>query len=461
MAADRRLARAALVALLVVAPAPVVAQARPDLVRAEQATPDPSQPELTVRAAAGGARSVAVWTAATALGPGRFVNAGDLAPALGGTAQLRGDRATVVVAGITVEVTDGVPFARVAGREVPLAVAPRVADGRALLPLQLVVEALPAASSALRFDLTARQLSVLRVAASRAGDAPPVAELPAPSVTLPSIVGTGAAAHSAAAPAPSGPVAVLAGPRRTVVVDAGHGGPDAGMRGPVNAAAGGPLVVEKDVTLGVARELRSALMARGVDVVLTRDTDSLIALGDRGRIANARRGDLFVSVHVNAANPGWRDPAAARGFETYFLSDAKTEDARQVAARENESVRFEAAVGAAESADPLRFIISDLAQNEHVRASYQLARSVQRRLARVHPGPNRGVHQAGFKVLVTASMPAVLVETGFGTNPEDGAYLTSARGQRELAEAIADAVVEHLARYGGAHGAAGRAGPVP
>jgi N-acetylmuramoyl-L-alanine amidase len=216
------------------------------------------------------------------------------------------------------------------------------------------------------------------------------------------------------------------------------------MRGPV--IDGEPLT-EKVVTLGVARALRDALAARGVDVVMTRTRDTLIALADRGRIANARRGDLFVSVHVNAANPGWRDPSSARGFETYFLSDARTEDARQVAERENESVRYEAVAAAGD--DPLRFIVSDLAQVRVLRESSRLAATVQRRMARVHPGPNRGVHQAGFKVLVTASMPAVLVETGFGSNPGDAAFLASDSGQRQIAEAIADAIVEHLGRYAG------------
>jgi N-acetylmuramoyl-L-alanine amidase len=242
--------------------------------------------------------------------------------------------------------------------------------------------------------------------------------------------------------------------RRTVVIDAGHGGPDTGMRGQV---VGGVVLTEKDVTLDVARSLRDALTARGVDVVMTRTRDTLVALADRGRIANARRGDLFVSVHVNAANPAWREPAAARGFETYFLSDARTEDARQVAERENESVRFEAV--APTDGDPLRFIVSDLAQNAHLRESSRLAATVQRRLARVHPGPNRGVHQAGFKVLVTASMPAVLVELGFGSNPAEAAYLVSEHGQRQVADAIADAVIEHLGRYAGAR-AGGAAGSV-
>ncbi|HEY0779204.1 MAG TPA: N-acetylmuramoyl-L-alanine amidase, partial [Gemmatirosa sp.] len=151
------------------------------------------------------------------------------------------------------------------------------------------------------------------------------------------------------------------------------------------------------------------------------------------------------SVHVNAANPGWRDPAAARGFETYFLSDARTEEARQVADRENASTRFETQATTAN--DPLRFVMSDLASNAHLRESSRLAADVQTRLERVHPGPNRRVHQAGFKVLVTAAMPAVLVEVGFGSNPDDAAYIASARGRHELAEAIAGAVSDFLARY--------------
>ena len=194
------------------------------------------------------------------------------------------------------------------------------------------------------------------------------------------------------------------------------------------------------------------LRARGVEIVYTRTRDTLIALSDRGRIANQAKGDLFLSIHVNAANPSWRNPAGTRGFETYFLSEARTSEARDVAARENESVRYEARA-ASDASDPLRFIVSDLAQNEYLRVSQRLAQAVQRRLGRVHPAPSRGVQQAGFKVLVTASMPAVLVEVGYGSNPADAAYITGATGQRAIAGAIADATVEHLARYGGARGA--------
>jgi N-acetylmuramoyl-L-alanine amidase len=180
--------------------------------------------------------------------------------------------------------------------------------------------------------------------------------------------------------------------------------------------------------------------------VYTRTKDTLIALADRGRIANQSNGDVFISIHVNAANPHWRDPAAARGFETYFLAEAKTEDARRVEEMENESVRFEAST-VVPADDPLNFILSDMIQNEHLRESSDLAGIVQRHLALVHPGPSRGVKQAGFRVLVTAFMPAVLVEIGFGTNAAEAELLASSVKQRAMARAIADATTEYLGRY--------------
>src|SRR5206468_10513501 len=129
----------------------------------------------------------------------------------------------------------------------------------------------------------------------------------------------------------------------------------------------GPRIFEKNITLAVAKRLGDNLRARGIDVVYTRTTDTLIALSDRGRIANKAGGDLFISVHVNAANPTWKDPGAARGFETYFLAEAKTEDARRVERMENESVQFEDGAGRAARDDALGFILSDMAQNEHLR----------------------------------------------------------------------------------------------
>jgi N-acetylmuramoyl-L-alanine amidase len=230
---------------------------------------------------------------------------------------------------------------------------------------------------------------------------------------------------------------------RRVVVDAGHGGVDPGMSGPIGRRW---KIREKDITLQVSRRLATALRDRGLEVVMTRNADTLIDLHDRGRIANEKQGDLFISVHVNAANPHWKHPGAARGFETYFLAEAKTEDAKRVERMENEAVRFETDAEAS-SGDPLSFIINDMAQNEHLRESSDLASVIQARLGKVEPGPSRGVKQAGFLVLTTAYMPAVLVEIGFGTNPADATFMKSPTHQREIANAIADAAVEYLEHY--------------
>ena len=215
------------------------------------------------------------------------------------------------------------------------------------------------------------------------------------------------------------------------------------MSGPIGAPR---KIYEKNITLAVAKELRAALAQRDIQVVMTRTTDTLIALGDRGRIANRAKADLFLSVHVNAANPRWNNPGGARGFETFFLAEAKTEDERRVAAMENEAIRFETDADVTRD-DPLGFIMRDMAQNEHLRESGRLAELIQAGMKQVHPGPSRGVKQAGFRVLVTAFMPAVLVEIGFGTNKLEAQYMTDTDRQRELASTLADAVVRYLEQY--------------
>ena len=238
--------------------------------------------------------------------------------------------------------------------------------------------------------------------------------------------------------------------RPLVVVDAGHGGPDRGMKGTTTSRR---QVHEADITLSVAKKLREALVARAVDVLMTRSTDTLIALRDRGSIANEAGATLFLSIHVNAANPRWRNPRTARGFETYFLSDAKTEDDRYVAEMENDADRFLGDVSA-EPGNPLALVLGDMLQNAHLRESSELAATVQAALRPIHPsGNNRGVKQAGFAVLIAAHMPAVLVEIGFGSNPSEATWLASAKGQQALAEAIARSTIKYLddyARRGGA-----------
>src|SRR5207247_6947078 len=182
-------------------------------------------------------------------------------------------------------------------------------------------------------------------------------------------------------------------------------------------------LVDKDIALAVGRLLRAELTRRGITASLTRQTDTLIDLADRGAVCREACA-LFVSIHVNAMPPGRRGERVS-GVETYFLSDAKTEDQERVAKMENEALRFETETPAG-APGPLGYILRDLQLNEYLRESARLAELVQERVAVVHPGGDRGVQQAGFMVLTTARRPAILVETGFATNATDGAFLASA-----------------------------------
>ena len=342
-------------------------------------------------------------------------------------------RYTVAIGGLSVTVLLESPYLEHGGKIYPLTIAPFIDGGELYLPLQLFSEYVAKlAPAAFKYTTVTRQL---QYAAAVQPSAPVVASS---SPRSPPAAGTTAKA------AP--PRSTTSPPRRIkrrVVVDAGHGGPDNGMTGPIGSRNKVP---EKTITLAVARQLRDALTARGVEVIMTRTTDTLIALHDRGRIANAKSGDLFISIHVNGPNLRWRNPQRVRGFETFFLAEAKTEDEQRVADMENASVRFETEAEATKG-DPLSFIIADMAQNEHLRESLELATLIQGEIASFHPGTNRGVKQANFAVLRTSYMPAVLVEIGFGSNPEESRFMTTPARQKQIAAAIADAAVAYLANY--------------
>jgi N-acetylmuramoyl-L-alanine amidase len=333
----------------------------------------------------------------------------------GGWEALPEGRWRLTLHGAAIHLTPGSAFAALDTTTLPLLEPMRVVDGAPLVPLQLFSEILPRLELGVAWDRTHAELRAMPTLVRR----PPTAV--AVATTSPGL-----------------------SRRYTVVVDPGHGGKDPGMKGPVIE---GVAFSEARVTLEVSRRLQAALEARGIRVVMTRTRDTLIALRDRGPIANRANGDLFLSVHVNAANPKWSNPTGARGFETYFLSTARTEDEAHVANMENEVVRFETEVEGAPKGDALSFILNDLARNEHLRESSEVAATIQRRMQDVHPGPNRGVKQALFSVLVRTYMPAVLVELGFGTNPAEARWMASPRGQQEAAEAIADAALEYLKDY--------------
>jgi N-acetylmuramoyl-L-alanine amidase len=335
-----------------------------------------------------------------------------------------------------IDLIDGIPFAKRDTLTIPLTRAPQVRGGQLYLPFQFVTDVIPRYVGGYVYDAALSELRTVIALANHPG-------APIQGATSSSVGTTTATPMAASKPVTQQPVYTRPSGRKVVVIDAGHGGPDRGMTGPIGTPA---WFVEKDVVLSVAKKLAAVLRARGVDVLMTRTTDTLIALADRGKIANSNHGDVFISIHVNA--PGYNTAAAARehGFETYFLAEAKTEGERRVQDMENESVKFETGANAPKG-DPLNFIITDMAQNEHLRESSDLALTIQNGLIDVHPGPNRGVQQANFAVLRGSYMPAVLVEIGFGSNLGEATYLSDEDNQRALARNIAQSVLDYLAHY--------------
>lgn len=222
----------------------------------------------------------------------------------------------------------------------------------------------------------------------------------------------------------------------TIVIDAGHGGKDTGA-----LAADGTR--EKDVVLAVARKVGQYLEENlDVNVVYTRSDDRFITLQGRGHLANQAGGKLFVSIHANAA-PDRR----AHGTETYFLGLHKTDAARQVMERENEVIRLETNAAAYSEYDAMTSVMQTLAQSAYMRQSQMLAESIEDQFENRAGRRSRGVKQAGFYVLYGASMPSVLVELGFLSNPSEAAFMRSDDGQAYLASAIFRAIRQYKSEY--------------
>jgi len=226
-----------------------------------------------------------------------------------------------------------------------------------------------------------------------------------------------------------------------VVIDPGHGGRDPGAIG-----SGGRR--EKDIALSIGRALARELGGReGLEVLMTRDRDQLVPLWERGHLATIWKRDrpaIFLSIHANSLP----DRPSVRGFETYFLSEARTGHEARVAENENAPLALrddEAADG--EDTPGLDFILRELRDRDHLRWSSILAEEVQRSLEAVHPGPNRGVKQGPFAVITNALMPSVLIEVGFITNANEERVLSRGEFQRDLAGSIAEAVDRFFERY--------------
>jgi len=227
------------------------------------------------------------------------------------------------------------------------------------------------------------------------------------------------------------------GPRllRSVVIDPGHGGEEAGAMGSTG-------LKEKDVVLDVGRRLARMLREQaGLEVYLTRESDHELPLTSRTALANNQRADLFISLHVNGSTS-----SGARGSETYFLSAEATDDeARNLAALENRATVEEVLPESGDSG--LEMILWDLAQTEFLLESSRLAERIQDELNRLLNTPNRGIKQAPFRVLEGATMPAVLVEMAFITNPDDELLLLQENFRERIATALYRSVLAFKRDY--------------
>ena len=226
----------------------------------------------------------------------------------------------------------------------------------------------------------------------------------------------------------------VAGGLRAIVIDAGHGGDDAGAKG-----AQGTL--EKNVTLSVARRLKAALEARlGVRVLLTRDGDQAVAPDQRAALANNNKADLFVSLHANAS----LRPAVA-GAEVFYLSLEGYGDQAQ---RMSQGGADALPVLGGGSRD-IEITPWELAQARHIDQSAAFARAIEGALRERVPMSPRALQQAPFRVLVGANMPAVLVELGFLTSPPQEQQLASDEHQNALVQALVEGIVRYRSASGG------------
>ncbi|KAB2850085.1 MAG: N-acetylmuramoyl-L-alanine amidase, partial [Ignavibacterium sp.] len=224
-----------------------------------------------------------------------------------------------------------------------------------------------------------------------------------------------------------------------IVIDAGHGGKDAGAVG-VNGAK------EKDINLSIALKLGKLIEEnmKDVKVVYTRKTDIFIDLYKRGKIANENNGKLFISIHCNSTP---KKPTDANGFEVYLLRPGRTKEAIAIAEFENSVIQYEENPNRYEKLTDENFILVSMAHSSYMKYSEKFAEYLHKEFVK-HPGLNsRGVKQAGFYVLVGASMPSVLIESGFLSNSGDAKHLSSDSGQQKFAEYVFNGIKKYRESY--------------
>ncbi len=220
---------------------------------------------------------------------------------------------------------------------------------------------------------------------------------------------------------------------RTVVIDPGHGGSEVGAVGPSG-------LTEGRLVLDIAKRLSDLIEQRlGLDVRLTRDRDIDKSLEERTAFANNLKADVFISIHANSYRG-----RGVHGAETFFLSDRATDDdARRVAAIENDTLELQ---GPGAGDDELQMLLWDMAQTAHLQESAVLAEMIQGNLNSLTGTTDRGIKQAPFRVLKGANMPAVLVEVGFLSNPEEERMLADPRHRQRIADMLFQSLSDYRRR---------------
>ena len=222
-----------------------------------------------------------------------------------------------------------------------------------------------------------------------------------------------------------------------VLIDPGHGGKDSGTRG------GG--YFEKHVVLKVSKKVADQLKAvKGIKGILTRETDVFIPLDERAKKGIKVNADLFISIHCNAAAD-----SRAYGAETFVLGTHRNEDNFEIAKKENKVILMEddykVKYDGFDPKSPESYMTFTMMQEEYLDESILLADKVQKRFKNSLNRHNRGVKQAGFLVLRETTMPSVLIELGFLSNPKEGKFLNSKEGQQKMANAIVKAIKAYKA----------------
>ena len=332
--------------------------------------------------------------------------------------------------GLVLRFVPGSPVFSWDGRLLQLVHQPYWFGGQLHIPLQLLIDIFPGLlPGAYRYDPERQVLGVEGAEASVPAVQGRASAEPGPSPAGPPSAGAGS------------PSALGNSALRVVIIDPGHGGGDPGAMGPGGAR-------EKDIALAIGFALaRELALDPTVEVRMTRDADVEVPLWERGERATQWKGDrpgVFISIHANALP----DRPAVRGFETYFLSEARDEHERRVAAVENAPLVSGSGVGGPLAGDPLLdAILRDLRTFDHQHWSADLADQVQREFGRFHPGPDRGVKQGPFAVITNSLMPSVLVEVGFLTNPEEERLLVRPDFHEETARSLSSAIRHFFERY--------------